>query len=87
MKVYGAPRMTIDVDLTCRVASWTEFQRIMSLLETEGGLLSDYRVKHCLFDVNYESFKYLRMVVRVTLRIFSAWDLLPPQRSTILRIW
>jgi predicted nucleotidyltransferase len=49
LKVHGAARMTLDVDLACRVSTWTEFQRIMDSLKTEQKLRQDARLKHRLW--------------------------------------
>ena len=49
MQVYGAARMTFDVDLACRVSTWAEFQGIMETLKTVHRLRQDARFKHRLW--------------------------------------
>ena len=49
MKVYGTARMTVDVDIACRVSTWAEFQQIMDFLKTENRLRQDTKVKHRLW--------------------------------------
>lgn len=49
MKIYGTTRMTVDIDLACRVTTWAEFQQIMDFLKTENQLRQDTKVKHRLW--------------------------------------
>lgn len=47
--VVGNARMTMDVDLACRVFSWEEYNRIVDGLKREGGLRQDASIRHRLW--------------------------------------
>lgn len=47
--VVGNARMTMDVDLACRVFSWEEYNRIVDRLKREGGLRQDASIRHRLW--------------------------------------
>ena len=44
--VRGYARVTMDVDLACRVSSWDEYTRIMGALLERGGLHQDDKIQH-----------------------------------------
>lgn len=48
-RVIGNARVTMDVDLACRVFSWEEYNRIVDGLKREGGLRQDAKIRHRLW--------------------------------------
>ncbi len=48
-RVIGNARVTMDVDLACRVFSWDEFNQIINGLKNKGGLRQDTIIRHRLW--------------------------------------
>ena len=47
--LQGNTRTTYDVDFSCQVVAWDEFEKLFDLLKSEYGLLPDAKKNHSLW--------------------------------------